>query len=312
MSKKSSSDSTAASLKAKGKSSDELLLNASNELFRALNALRTVCQNTSGLKSLIHVRMKREQLVFQLMSIKEAERALRANELARLGAPFVEQWDAIHDCDSASHPVKESFQDSKLIDQIRTNLIEPGLAECDLALRAMRAGGARILESTAKGKRAAPQRSIEIHIDLQDARDLFIKLSLGVSIAVVQLQGDVRALAKLCRRLDRACKEIRASLETSSGVSRIEKSRMSRGPKTTRGLMKYAKITSLDIQIVQSVREGRSYREVAKEFGVSKSSVARVCQAHDLTGHRPDTVPLGGTLDENLRIRGKSRKPAGK
>ena len=79
-------------------------------------------------------------------------------------------------------------------------------------------------------------------------------------------------------------------------------------PKTRRGLMALAATTARDQRILADLQTGMSYRSVAKRNGVGHSTVGRIAQAYGLTGHTPETVPLEGTLQENLTIRGKPRK----
>lgn len=83
-------------------------------------------------------------------------------------------------------------------------------------------------------------------------------------------------------------------------------------PKTRRGLLRLAATTTKDHRIIAALRGGQSYRAVAKACGVGKTTVERVAQAYGLTGHTPDAVPLGGTLQENLTIRGKAGKHRGR
>jgi hypothetical protein len=79
-------------------------------------------------------------------------------------------------------------------------------------------------------------------------------------------------------------------------------------PKTRRGFLRLAETMTRDQPIIAALKEGKSYRQVARECGVGKTTVERVAKAYELTGHTPDTVPLEGTLQENLSIRGKPRK----
>jgi hypothetical protein len=79
-------------------------------------------------------------------------------------------------------------------------------------------------------------------------------------------------------------------------------------PKTRRGFQHLAETTTKDLPIIAAIKEGKSYRQVAKECKVGKTTVERVAKAFGLTGHSPASVPLDGTLQENLSIRGKSRK----
>jgi hypothetical protein len=78
-------------------------------------------------------------------------------------------------------------------------------------------------------------------------------------------------------------------------------------PKTRRGFQRLAETTTRDQPIIAALREGKSYREVARECKVGKTTVERVAKAYGLTGHSPDPVPLCGTLQENLSIRGTPR-----
>jgi DNA-binding NarL/FixJ family response regulator len=79
-------------------------------------------------------------------------------------------------------------------------------------------------------------------------------------------------------------------------------------PKTRRGLAKLSQTSVKDMPIIAAIKEGQSYRAVADQLNVSKSTVARIAVHYGLTGHAPDGVPLDGTLEENLTIREKSRK----
>lgn len=79
-------------------------------------------------------------------------------------------------------------------------------------------------------------------------------------------------------------------------------------PKTRRGLQRLLETNVKDQAIVAAIREGQSYRAVGKSLKVGKSTVARVAQSYGLTGHSPETVPVDGTLGENLSIRARSGK----
>lgn len=76
-------------------------------------------------------------------------------------------------------------------------------------------------------------------------------------------------------------------------------------PKTRRGFQRLAETTTRDQPIIAAIKEGKSYRRVARDCKVGKTTVGRVAKAYGLTGHAPETVPLDGTLQENLSIRGK-------
>lgn len=78
-------------------------------------------------------------------------------------------------------------------------------------------------------------------------------------------------------------------------------------PKTRRGFQRLAETTTRDQPILAALNSGKSYRTVARECGVGKSTVERVAKAYGLTGHAPEPVPLERTLQENLSIHGKPR-----
>jgi len=79
-------------------------------------------------------------------------------------------------------------------------------------------------------------------------------------------------------------------------------------PKSRRGLQRLAATTDTDLKVIADLKSGMSYRDAAKRNAVSKSTVERIARAYDLTGHSPESVPLGGTLGENLNIHGRPRK----
>lgn len=81
-----------------------------------------------------------------------------------------------------------------------------------------------------------------------------------------------------------------------------------KAPRTRRGLARLAEVSAKDQPIIAAIHAGDSYRAAAKRCGVSKSTVERVAREYELTGHKPDAVPLDGTLEENLSIRGRPRK----
>ena len=79
-------------------------------------------------------------------------------------------------------------------------------------------------------------------------------------------------------------------------------------PKTRRGLQRLVETSTRDQPIIAAIKEGKSYRQVARECKVGKTTVERVAKAYGLTGHAPETVPREGTLQENLSVRGKPGK----
>jgi hypothetical protein len=92
------------------------------------------------------------------------------------------------------------------------------------------------------------------------------------------------------------------------GVDRSTSEASPKLPKTRRGMQRLAETATTDTRIVAALKEGKSYRKAARECGVSKTTVERVAKAYGLTGHAPESVPLEGTLEENLSVRGKPRK----
>lgn len=79
------------------------------------------------------------------------------------------------------------------------------------------------------------------------------------------------------------------------------------GPQTRRGALKLAGASAKDHQVVALLKDGLSYRQAAARCNVGKTTVGRIAQAYDLTGHPPETVPVGGTLSDSLTIRERSR-----
>lgn len=79
-------------------------------------------------------------------------------------------------------------------------------------------------------------------------------------------------------------------------------------PKTRRGLQRFVQTTTKDQQVLAALNNGKSYREIENEVGVSKTTVGRIAEANGLTGHKPDAVPREGTLDERKGIRERPSK----
>ncbi len=108
-------------------------------------------------------------------------------------------------------------------------------------------------------------------------------------------------LPDLAERLDAIAKAVESIDARDNGPA-------ARLPKTRRGFQKLATSAAKDLPVIADLKSGLSYRDTAKRNGVSKTTVGRIAEANDLTGHAPDAVPLGGTLDEKLTIRRMTRK----
>lgn len=113
--------------------------------------------------------------------------------------------------------------------------------------------------------------------------------------------GDVAALDWAERALA-ACVSEPASPGPPSGPAAVKL------PTSMRGVRRLLETSVKDDRIVELLNERRSYREIAEQLGCSKSTVGRVAKDRGLTGHAPERVPLEGTLEENLSIRGKPGK----
>jgi hypothetical protein len=126
-------------------------------------------------------------------------------------------------------------------------------------------------------------------------------------IAIVHLRQRAQTCADLCRVIAERMPEQAvlaggvAKPKTPHGVS-------AKLPKTRRGFQRLAETTTQDQPIIAAIKEGKSYRQVASECKVGKTTVERVAKAYGLTGHAPQSVPLEGTLQENLSVRGNPGK----
>lgn len=134
-------------------------------------------------------------------------------------------------------------------------------------------------------------------IDFMDAEE---RQSLGTfSRPPSHWRHWAEACATLCEMLARRCEAYEGTGKTPV------KGKSASLPKTRRGLQRLAETMTKDQPIIAAIREGKSYRQVARECKVGKTTVGRVAQAYGLTGHTTETVPLEGTLQENLSVRGK-------
>jgi len=83
-------------------------------------------------------------------------------------------------------------------------------------------------------------------------------------------------------------------------------------PKTERALRTMLSGSVRDQSVVAALQQGDSYRKIAKDLRIGRGTVGRIAQAKGFTGNAPDAVPLDGTLEENLTIRGRPRNRGAK
>jgi hypothetical protein len=61
-------------------------------------------------------------------------------------------------------------------------------------------------------------------------------------------------------------------------------------PKTKRGLARFLQNETKEPQVIALLHDNLSYREIEKKTGISRSTIGRIAQANNLTGHSPDTT----------------------
>lgn len=115
-------------------------------------------------------------------------------------------------------------------------------------------------------------------------------------------------LDELVDVLETRCAELSLARHTSGQWKWPELDRSPLIPKTRRGLQRLVSTSVKDDAIVAALSEGKSYRRIQRELGVSKSTVGRVARDRGMTGHTPEVVPDEGTLSEKLTIRVRSRR----
>lgn len=115
------------------------------------------------------------------------------------------------------------------------------------------------------------------------------------------------AFDRALQRFEQKCNDLeRAVIKLSE--KHLKGSASAGLPKTRRGMNRLVTTSVKDQRILAALREGKSYRAVAKEVDIGHSTVGRVAKEYGLTGHAPGAVPLGGTLEDKLTVRVRSGK----
>ncbi|MBX3405058.1 MAG: hypothetical protein KF699_16730 [Phycisphaeraceae bacterium] len=137
----------------------------------------------------------------------------RANELARAGAPFEQQWAALAEGMKGANdpPPNEPAEGTKFL---RENVLDPGRTWCERAREALRAGGAKGLDAATHPNAAGQARSIELHTKLQDAERVFVGLTAGIGDPRFIIDADAASMADLGTWFARTRDELGAVIET--------------------------------------------------------------------------------------------------
>ncbi len=299
-------------------------------LLHALNGLGTVYVNAHLFRNLADSRNRAKERHREMKDVLIQESLHQVNSMTLNGATRKEQWDAMRASEDAIQELRLPSEPAQCTEALLENVLNPGLKCCKVARTAIQGEGTKGLDAATLPNASGQTRTIELHTKLQEIELVFARLVVGISDPRFILDHDIARLVELGNWFALARDELVAVIEmhgldgpapsdnaiTSELVAELKavvdrsitEGSKQKMPKTRRGLLRLAATTEKDQSILNAIDQGMTYRAIAEQCEVGKSTVGRVAKEYGRTGHSIEVVPLDGTLQENLSVRGKPRK----